>query len=71
MTTFLGTVLTWNLEHITEKLQEILGRIMQGIMSIITSASPRLNALLVQCEFATNPSIKVELTDTVETYCYE
>ena len=28
----------WNLEHNTEKLQEILNRMMQDIMSIITSA---------------------------------
>ena len=28
----------WNLEHNEEKLQEILNRIMQGIMSIITTA---------------------------------
>ena len=28
----------WNLEHNAEKLQEIWNRIMQGIMSIITSA---------------------------------
>ena len=28
----------WNLEHNAEKLQEILNKIMQGIMSIITLA---------------------------------
>ena len=27
----------WNLEHIAEKFQEILNRIMQGVMRIITS----------------------------------
>ena len=28
----------WKLEHNAERLQEILNRIVQGIMSIITSA---------------------------------
>ena len=29
---------TWNFEHNAEKLQEVLNKTMQGIMSIITSA---------------------------------
>ena len=36
----LDSGLAWNLEHNVEKLQEIQNRIMQGIMSIITSALP-------------------------------
>ena len=38
----LGSGLAWILEHNAEKLQEILNRIMQGIMSIITSALPEM-----------------------------
>ena len=34
----LGIIATWNLEHNAGKVQEILNRIMQGIISIITSA---------------------------------
>ena len=34
----LGSGLAWNLKHNVGKLQEIQNRMMQGIMSIITSA---------------------------------
>ena len=35
---FENTASAWNLHHNAEELQEILNRIMQEIMSIITSA---------------------------------